>query len=77
MRRLQHHVPTVETKSSTGSNDSHRGPIVGPQQFNPWNFVWLAVAAFVAYELGRGSDAAASYAEPTASRRSAGMHPDA
>ena len=55
----------------------HRGPMVTPQQFNAWNFVWLGIAAFMAYELGRGSDAAATYAEPVATPAPAGMHPDA
>ncbi len=70
-------APTMEAKSSIAGSDSHRGPLVGPQQFNPWNFVWLGVAAFVAYELGRGSDASATYAEPAATPATAGAHPDA
>jgi hypothetical protein len=69
-------APVVETKMSTGG-EGHRGPIVAPQQFNAWNFVWLGVAAFIAYELGRGSDAAATYAEPAATPAAAGVHPDA
>jgi len=28
----------------------------GPRQFSTWDFIWLAIAAFVAYELGRGSE---------------------
>ncbi|MFO0791836.1 MAG: hypothetical protein U0805_20430 [Pirellulales bacterium] len=28
----------------------------GPRQFSTWDFIWLAIAALVAYELGRGSE---------------------
>ncbi|HEX4414093.1 MAG TPA: hypothetical protein VH107_10730 [Lacipirellulaceae bacterium] len=67
----------AETKTNTMPTEGHRGPIVGPQQFNTWNFVWLGIAAFVAYELGRGSDAATAYSEPAATPIAAGAHPDA
>jgi hypothetical protein len=69
-------APIAET-APTARTDSHRGPMVGAPQFNAWNFVWLGVAALVAYELGRGSDARATYADPAAKPAPAGMHPDA
>jgi hypothetical protein len=70
-------APVAEMNTSAARNDAHRGPMVGAPQFNAWNFVWLGVAALVAYELGRGSDARATYAEPAAPPAPAGMHPDA
>jgi hypothetical protein len=62
------------------------GPTMGelrrpqlPKTFSTWDFLALAVAALVAYELGRGSGGV--YAGPTATMSSepapAGTHPDA
>lgn len=70
-------APVIETQSSTAGAEGHRGPMIAPQQFSTWNFIWLGVAAFIAYELGRGSDAAATYTEPAAAPVAAGVHPDA
>ena len=57
---------------------THR-PAMPNQQFSTWDFISLAVAALVAYELGRGTGVApvatmgASPSEPVPG----GMHPDA
>jgi hypothetical protein len=55
-----------------------RRPAMPNQQFSTWDFISLAVAALVAYELGRGTglprdELAARPSEPAP----AGMHPDA
>jgi hypothetical protein len=44
---------------------------------SPWDMIWLAVAALVAYELGRGSGAAPTAATAPAEPVPGGVHPDA
>jgi hypothetical protein len=71
-------IPTAEVNVSTSHPDFHRGPMVGSQQFSTWSFIWLAIAAFIAYELGRGSDAGGAYTGPMAVEPVAvGTHPEA
>jgi hypothetical protein len=50
-----------------------------PKQFQPWDFIALAVAALIAYELGRGSDERVRTAEHEAPAGAVpmGTHPDA
>ncbi len=71
-------TPAPDTNVPGTHSEFHRGPMVGSPQFSTWNFIWLAIAAFIAYELGRGSDAGGAYAEPTIVEPAvAGTHPDA
>lgn len=45
---------------------------------SPWDVIWMAVAALVAYEMGRGSGAGvAPAASESAGTMAAGTHPDA
>jgi hypothetical protein len=49
-----------------------------PPLGSSWDIIWLAVAALVAYELGRGSAAAATSTAPAPSEPTpTGVHPDA
>jgi hypothetical protein len=71
--------PVIAAPVTTKPTDvtAHR-PAMPNQQFSTWDFISLAVAALVAYELGRGTglpreELAASPSEPAPS----GMHPDA
>lgn len=43
------------------------GVVRAPQGFSTWDFVWLCVAALVAYELGRGSEQPHPVEQATAS----------
>ena len=44
---------------------------------SPWDVVWLAIAALVAYEMGRGSGVSAAPASQSSGATPAGTHPDA
>jgi hypothetical protein len=70
--------PVSPTPLATPANLSTRRPAL-PGQFSTWDFISLAVAALVAYELGRGSDATArEYAVADAGGPApGGTHPDA
>jgi hypothetical protein len=72
-------TPAPEANVPVSRSDFHRGPMVGSSQFSTWSFIWLAIAAFIGYELGRGSDASSpTYAEPMIAQPAAvGTHPDA
>ncbi|HVT29403.1 MAG TPA: hypothetical protein VHE81_15415 [Lacipirellulaceae bacterium] len=50
-----------------------------PSHFSPWDFISLAVAALIAYELGRGTETVPRNTEPSAPSESipAEAHPDA
>ena len=37
-----------------------------PEEFNTWQFVFMAVGAFIAYEFGRGSGPRPAHAAPEA-----------
>jgi hypothetical protein len=58
--------------------DGSRNRMVAPTQQSTWDLIWLAIAALVAYEMGRGTTAApiATTTEP-AQPLPAGTHPDA
>jgi ABC-type antimicrobial peptide transport system permease subunit len=69
-----------------GVPDAAQGHPVGaigrpamPGQFSPWDFISLAVAALLAYELGRGTGGASKETMPTAPSEPdpAGTHRDA
>jgi hypothetical protein len=71
-------APVPDTSMPAARPDMHRSTMVGAPQFSTWNFIWLAIAAFVAYELGRGSDTGGAYVDHTVAEPSAiGTHPDA
>jgi hypothetical protein len=68
--------PAASTPSSAATG--MRQPM--PRQFQPWDFIALAVAALIAYELGRGSDASTRTVESEPLPAGAvpmGTHPDA
>jgi len=44
---------------------------------SPWDVIWLAIAALVAYEMGRGSGTSAAPASQATGAMPAGTHPDA
>jgi hypothetical protein len=44
---------------------------------SPWDVIWLAIAALVAYEMGRGSATSAAPASQSTGAMPAGTHPDA
>ncbi|HEY4234686.1 MAG TPA: hypothetical protein VGM76_14730 [Lacipirellulaceae bacterium] len=48
-------TPQIERRP--GNGDMVTGKSRSPQRFSTWDFIWLSVAALVAYELGRGTDA--------------------
>jgi hypothetical protein len=71
-------VAKVEApKTPPKTLDDMRRPAI-PNQFSPWDAISLAIAAFIAYELGRGSGMApkADMAPPS-EPMPAGTHPDA
>jgi hypothetical protein len=50
---------------------------VAQKGFETWDFIWLAIAALVAYEMGRGSATPTAPAVQPAEPVPAGTHPDA
>jgi hypothetical protein len=54
----------AEAAEPTPDREAARGPVrvggqpKGPNDINPWQFVFMALGALVAYELGRGPDPA-------------------
>jgi hypothetical protein len=54
-----------EVARSTAGGAQRRTPR-GNTSFSTWDFIWLSVAALIAYELGRGSGTAAPAASTTA-----------
>lgn len=68
-------APTTTTPQST--TGSMRAPL--PRQFQPWDAIALAVAALIAYELGRGSGEPTRTVEgePSPDAVPMGTHPDA
>jgi hypothetical protein len=71
--------PPVRPELPVSSVDTgRRGPVA--KQFSTLDFIWLCVAALVAYELGRGTGPkpdAAPRDEPAPSDVPQGTHPDA
>jgi hypothetical protein len=53
----------LETRPPLAVDANARQPRAA-QPASPWDFVWLTIAALVAYELGRGTSAPARPAEP-------------
>lgn len=47
------------------------------REISTWDFIWLSIAALVAYELGRGSGTATTPASRPTQPMPAGGHPDA
>jgi hypothetical protein len=64
-------------KAAPQPADSTRSRAIAPRRPLDWrDFICLAIAALVAYELGRGSEAS-SRSDQAASSARAGTHPDA
>jgi hypothetical protein len=70
-------APAAEVNAPVARLESSKPRAPGPQQFSTWNFIWLAVAALVAYQLGRGSEAAIRKADQPTEQVPADVHPDA
>jgi hypothetical protein len=70
-------APAPEMQPQTTQGPSAGSRFAASQQFSPWNFIWLAVAALVAYEMGRGSDATVAHTTEPPQPALAGTHPDA
>ena len=69
-------VQSMEAPLAKPDLTAHRSSM--PQQFSPLDFLSLAVAALIAYELGRGSGAAKPVVDDGPSEPVAmGTHPDA
>lgn len=49
---------TSDREAARGPVGVVAGPPKGPNDINPWQFVFMALGALVAYELGRGPDPA-------------------
>ena len=52
-------------------------PAGGKALGSTWDMIWLAVAALVAYEMGRGSATSTAQANQSADLAPGGTHPDA
>jgi hypothetical protein len=72
-------APKVEAPKAPPKaiDDAMRRPAI-PGQFSPWDAISLAIAAFIAYELGRGSGMAPkTEMAPPSEPMPGGTHPDA
>jgi hypothetical protein len=67
--------PTPPPVINAPRMDAGKAHAAAPSPGSPWDVIWLAIAALVAYELGRGSGTAAATAP--AGPLPAGTHPDA
>ncbi len=67
-------MPEVPAPTMRGEMGKMRPAVT--QQFSTWNFIWLAIAAFIAYELGRGSEVARVSTSPPAETAPADMPQD-
>jgi hypothetical protein len=70
--------PIMETKPQISMMESPKRTAIAQNQWSTWGFIWLAIAAFVAYEMGRGSEVAAgAYSAPSTEPVPGSTHPDA
>ena len=70
--------PTAEaTPAANNMGDAPRTRMMAPTQQSTWDLIWLAVAALVAYEMGRGTTAAPVVTSEPGEPVPGSTHPDA
>jgi hypothetical protein len=69
-------VPLLAPPAGAIADERRPRPAI-PQQFSLWDALSLAVAAFIAYELGRGSGVPRETMATPSEQTPAGTHPDA
>jgi hypothetical protein len=70
--------PVAPPKAVPRAEGATQPRAVAQQGFqSSWDYIWLAIAALIAYEMGRGSGMPTAPASPPVEPVPAGTHPDA